>query len=67
MRNEIERTLLRLLRQKRSMDVGQNTTLGNSNIAQQLVKFLIVADGKLKVTGDDTRLLVIASGITSQL
>lgn len=48
------------------MDVGQNTTLGDCDMAQKLVQFLIVADGELKVARDDTGLLVVASSITGQ-
>lgn len=49
------------------MDVGENTTLGNGDMTQELVQLLIVADGKLEVTGDDTGLLVVTSGVSSQL
>ena len=59
--------LLGLLGQEHSLDVGQYTSLGNGDPRQELVQFLIVADGKLKMTGDDPRLLVVTGGITSQL
>lgn len=49
------------------MNVGENTTLGDGDVTQQLVQLLIVADGKLEVTRDDTGLLVVAGGIASQL
>jgi hypothetical protein len=49
------------------VDVGQNTTLGNGDVTQKLVQLLIVADGELEVTGDDTSLLVVTGGVTSQL
>lgn len=49
------------------VNVGEDTTLGDGDVAQELVQFLIVADGKLKVTGNDTGLLVVTSGVTSQL
>lgn len=49
------------------MDVGQNTTLGDGDVSEQLVQLLIVADGELQVTGDDTGLLVVASSVASQL
>jgi len=49
------------------MDVGQHATLGDSNVPQKFVQFLIVAYGELKMTGNNTRLLVITSGIASQL
>lgn len=49
------------------MNVGQNTTLCDGDVSQQLVQLLIVSDGELKVTGDDTGLLVVTSGVASQL
>jgi hypothetical protein len=49
------------------VDVGQDTTLGDGDVTQELVQFLIVADGELQMTGDDTGLLVVTSGVASQL
>src|SRR5690348_4921711 len=49
------------------VNVGQNTTLGDGDVTEQLVQLLIVADGELQMTGDDTGLLVVASGVASQL
>jgi hypothetical protein len=49
------------------VNVGEDTTLGNGDVTQELVQLLIVADGKLEVTGDDTGLLVVTGGVTSQL
>lgn len=49
------------------VNVGQNTTLGDGDVTEQLVQLLIVADGELQVTGDDTGLLVVTSGVASQL
>ena len=49
------------------MDVRQNTTLCDGDVAEKLVQFLIVADGELQMTGDDTGLLVVTSSVTSQL
>ena len=49
------------------VNVGQNTTLGDGDVAEQLVQLLIVADGELQVTGDDSGLLVVASSVASQL
>ena len=49
------------------MNVGEDTTLGDGDVSEKLVQLLVVADGKLKVTRDDTGLLVITSGVTSQL
>lgn len=56
-----------LLGQEVLVDVWQNTTLGDGDVSQQLVQLLIVSDGELKVTGDDTGLLVVTSGVASQL
>lgn len=49
------------------VDVGQNTTLGDGDVTQELVQLLIVPDGELEVTGNDTRLLVVTGGVASQL
>ena len=49
------------------VDVGQDTTLRDGNVAEQLVQLLVVADGELEVAGDDTGLLVVARGVASQL
>lgn len=48
------------------MDVGKNTTLGDRNVSEKLVQLLIVADGELKVTRDDTGFLVVTGGIASK-
>ena len=49
------------------MDVGQDTTLCDCDMPEKLVQFLIVADGELEMARDDTSLLVVAGGVTSQL
>ena len=49
------------------MNVGEDTTLGDGDVAQKLVQLLIVPDGELKVTGDDTGLLVVTGSVTGQL
>ena len=49
------------------MDVGEDTTLGDGDTAQQLVQLLVVSHGELDVAGHNARLLVIASGVTSEL
>ena len=68
-RERISRDLLflSLLGQKYSLDVGQDTTLGNSYTREELVQLFVVADGKLQMTGDDPGLLVITGSIASQL
>ena len=49
------------------VNVGEDTTLGDGDVAEELVQLLIVADGELKVTRDDTGLLVVAGSVASQL
>ncbi len=49
------------------MDVREDTTLGNGDVAQELVQLLIVPNGELQVTRDDAGLLVITSGVAGQL
>jgi hypothetical protein len=49
-----------------SLDVGKNSTLGNGDSSQEFVQ-LLIADGRLQVTGVDAGLLVVTSGIAGQL
>lgn len=49
------------------VDVGEDTALRDGDVTQKLVQLLIVPDGELKVTGDNTGLLVVASGVAGQL
>ena len=55
------------MRRRTLVNVWQNTTLCDCDVAQKLVQLLIVADGELEMSGDDTGLLVVTSGVTSQL
>ena len=59
--------LLGLLGQENGLDVGENTTLGNGDTSEQFVQLLVVPDGQLEMSGDDTGLLVIPSGVSGQL
>jgi hypothetical protein len=59
--------LLGLLGQKNSLDVGEDTSLGDGDSGQELVQLLVIADGELQVTGDDPGLLVVAGSIACQL
>lgn len=54
-------------RRRTLVNVGEDTTLGDGDVAQKLVQFLIVTDGELEMTGNDTGLLVVTGGVTSQL
>ncbi len=60
-------TLLGLLGQERVVDVGQDTSLSDGDVSEQLVQLLVVADGELEVAGNDTGLLVVAGSVTGQL
>ena len=55
------------MKERTLVNVWQNTTLGNCNMAQKLVQLLIVSDGELQMSWDDTCLLVVTSGVASQL
>ena len=48
------------------MNVWQDTTLGDCDVTQKLIQLLIVADGELEMTRDDTGLLVVTSGVASK-
>jgi len=57
---------LSLVGKQLRVNVGQDTTLGDCHVAKKFVEFLIVTDGQLEVTGDDTRFLVVPCSIASQ-
>jgi hypothetical protein len=49
------------------VDVGENTALGDGDVSEKLVQLLVVADGKLKMAGNDTGLLVVTGSVAGQL
>ena len=59
--------LLGLLGEKDSVDVGEDSAGGDGDSAKKLVELLVVFDGKGEVPGDDPGLLVVASGVSSEL
>jgi hypothetical protein len=59
--------LFALLGEKNSLDVGEDTTLSNGDTREELVQFLVVSDSELKMTGDDSALLVVSGSVSSQL
>jgi hypothetical protein len=61
------RLILLLLGQQDRVDVGDDTTGGDGDAAQQLVELLVVANGELQVARHDTLALVIARRVASQL
>jgi hypothetical protein len=60
-------TLSSLLWKEVLVNVGEDATLSDGNVTKKLVQFLVIANGELEMTGDDTGLLVIAGGVSSQL
>lgn len=48
------------------MDVGKDTALCDSDVTQELVQLLVVSDGELQVTWNDTGLLVVTRGIAGK-
>jgi len=59
--------LSRLLWKQDSVDVGEDTTLGDGDARQEFAELLVVADSQLNVAGDDTGLLVVAGSVSCQL
>ncbi len=57
----------RLLGQEDSLDVGQDSSLGNGHSLEQLVQLLVVPDGQLEMAGVDPLLLVVPGGVAGQL
>ncbi len=58
---------LRFLGQQDSLDVGQDTTLCDGHARQEFVQLLVVTDGQLQMTGDDSGLLVVTGSVACQL
>jgi hypothetical protein len=50
-----------------SVNVGEDTTGCNGDLAQELVQLLVVSDGELNVSRDDSLLLALLSGVSSEL
>ena len=61
--NKLSLGLLRLLGEENSLNVGEDTTLGNGDSGEELVQLFIITDGQLQVTGDDPDLLVVTGSI----
>ena len=47
--------------------MGQNSSLGDEDLVQQLVQLLIVGDGEHDMPWDDPLLLVVSGCVASQL
>ena len=55
------------LGEKDGVDVGEDTTGGDGDAAEELVELLVVLDGEGDVAGDDAALLVVAGGVAGEL
>jgi len=60
-------SLFGLLGQEDSLNVGQHTTLGDGDTREKFVQLFVVANGQLKMAGDDSGLLVVTGSVASQL
>ncbi len=49
------------------MDVREHTALGDGDVAEKFVQFLVIANGELEMTGNDTSLLVVTCCVSRQL
>ena len=58
---------LLLLGEKDGVDVRENTSLGDGDLAEELVQLLVVADGQLDVSRDDAGPLVVLGGVSGKL
>ena len=55
------------MRQLTLVNVGKNTALGDGDVTEKLVQFLVVADGELEMARDNASFLVVTCGISGQL
>ena len=49
------------------MDVGEHTSGGDGGILKESVELLVVSDGQLDVSWDDSGLLGVLGGVSSEL
>ena len=55
--------LLGFLGEEYSLDVGQYTTLGNSDSGEKFVQLFVITDGQLEMSGDDSCFLVVTGSV----
>ena len=55
-----------LLGQKVLVNVGEDTSLCDGDVTEKFVEFLVVSDGELQMTWDDTGLLVVTGSVTGK-
>ena len=56
-----------LLGEEDGVDVGENSSLRDGDVAEELVQLFVVADGELDVTRSHPGALVVLGGVTSEL
>ena len=59
--------LFGLLFEENGMNIGQDASLSNDNVTKKFIQFLVVSDGKLNMTGNDSLLFVVTGSVPSQL
>ena len=55
-----------LLWKKNSLDVGENTTLSDSDTTEKFVQFFVVPDGELEMPWDDSGFFFVSGSVTSE-
>ena len=48
------------------LDVGEDTTLGDGDTTEELVQLFVVSDGELKMSRDDSSLLIVSGSVSGQ-
>ena len=66
-RGDSSAAALALLGEKEGLDVGENASVGDGGLSDHLVELLVVSDSELDVTGNDSLLLGLDSGISGKL
>ena len=56
-----------LLGEKDSLNVGKNSSLGNSDSAEKFVQLLVVFNSQLEMSGDNSCFFVIPGSVSGQL
>ena len=56
-----------LLGEKDGVDVGEDSSVGDGDVSEELVQLFVVADGELDVTRSHPGALVVLGGVTSEL
>ena len=59
--------LIGRLFKENGLNIRQDASLGNGNIAKKFIQLLIVSDGKLNVARNDSFLFVVTGGVPSEL